>query len=62
MADWVTTIIGAITSFFTTLYTVIPNGANGPLDATNPILMCILIPVVSGVAAFCVRLAKRSRK
>lgn len=61
MSDWITTILGAITSFFTTLYTV-NTGDNLNLATGNPILMCVLIPVVSGIAAFCVKLTKRARK
>lgn len=62
MAEWITTILSAIGSLFTSLYTVQVTGNNeNPLGA-NPILACILIPVVGGIAAFCIRLAKRARK
>ena len=51
MGDWVTTILSAIGSMFTTMY-----------DSENTVLAyCMLIPVVGGIAAFCTRLAKRSR-
>lgn len=51
MGDWVTTILSAIGSMFTTMY-----------DSENTVLAyCMLIPVVGGIASFCTRLAKRSR-
>lgn len=51
MSEWVTTILSAIGSMFTTMY-----------DPENTVLAyCMLIPVVGGIAAFCTRLAKRSR-
>lgn len=63
MSEWITTILGAITSFFTSLYHVnVIDGTTQQQITANPILMCVLIPVVSGIAAFCIRLAKRSRK
>lgn len=63
MSDWVTTILSAISSLFTSLYTVYNSAGEGTANlASNPILACILLPVVGGVAAFCVRLAKRARK
>lgn len=62
MSEWVTTIISAISTLFTSLYTVNDAaGANTPTLASNPILACILLPVVSGVAVFCVKLAKRRK-
>lgn len=60
MSDWVTTIITAISQFFTTLYTVNAGNSTNVLDL-NPILLCVLLPVVGGVAAFCTRLVKRRK-
>lgn len=61
MSEWVTTIISAISSFFTTLYTVNTDESAVATLAGNPILACVLIPVVGGIAAFCTRLAKKRK-
>lgn len=51
MSDWVTSILGAIGTMFTSLY-----------DTENAVLCyCVLIPVVGGIASFCTRLVKRGR-
>lgn len=62
MGTWVTDILSAISSFFTTLYTVhTPGGGTTGTAANNPILLCVLLPVVTGIAAFAVRLIKRRK-
>lgn len=51
MSEWVTTILSAVGTMFTSMY-----------DSENTVLAyCILIPVVGGIASFCTRLAKRGR-
>lgn len=62
MSDWITTILSAISSFFTSLYTVNPSTGDVTAITANPLLMCVLIPVVGGIAAFAIRLVKRARK
>jgi hypothetical protein len=60
LGDWVTTIISSIGDMFSALYHV-NNADGGPTLAINPILACVLLPVVSGIAAFAVRLIKRRK-